>query len=180
MDKKINLKIFEIISTIFIIVGGILLHFLYDWSNENTIVGIFSAINESTWEHLKILFFPMLIMIIIGTYYYKDITNYLCSKTKGLLVSLSFLVIAFYTYSGIIGKNFSSINILIFILSVIIGEIYAYRKINNSINCSNSISLIVLIVLIFSFIVFTFKPPHIGLFKDPVDNTYGIVKEKNT
>lgn len=180
MDKKINLKIFEIISTIFTIAVGILLHFLYDLSNKNVIVGMFSAVNESTWEHLKILFFPMLITIIIGTYYYKDITNYLCSKTKGLLVSLSFLVIAFYTYSGIIGKNFASINILIFILSIIIGEVYAYRKINNNTNCSNFISLIVLIVLIFNFITFTFKPPHIRLFKDPVDGTYGIVKEKNT
>ena len=177
MGKKIHLKTFEIISTIFIIIVGILLHFLYDWLDKNVIVGMFSAVNESTWEHLKILFFPMLITIIIGTYYYKDITNYLCSKTKGLLVSLSFLVIAFYTYSGVIGKNFSSINILIFILSVIIGEIYAYRKINNSTNCSNSISLIVLIVLIFSFIVFTFKPLHIGIFKNPVNGTYGIIKE---
>ena len=54
MNNKIKLKTFEIVSTIFIIVSGILLHFLYDWSNNNTLVGIFSAINESTREHLKI------------------------------------------------------------------------------------------------------------------------------
>lgn len=176
MNNKIKLKTFEIISTIFIIVSGILLHFLYDWSNNNKVVGIFSAINESTWEHLKILFFPMLITIIIGSYYYKDVDNYLCSKTKGLILSLLFIVISFYTYTGIIGTNFASINILIFILAVIIGEIYAYKKINNDNSCSSIKSLIILIFLILSFILFTFKPPHIGLFKDPVDGTYGIVK----
>ena len=176
MNNKIKLKTFEIISTIFIIVSGILLHFLYDWSNNNTVVGIFSAINESTWEHLKILFFPMLITIIIGSYYYKDVDNYLCSKTKGLILSLLFIVISFYTYTGIIGTNFASINILIFILAVIIGEIYTYKKINNDSSCSSIKSLIILIFLILSFIVFTFRPPHIGLFKAPVNGTYGMVK----
>ena len=174
MDKKINLKTFEVISTIFIIVGGILLHFAYDWSNENAIVSMFSAVNESTWEHLKILFFPALMTIIVGSYYYKDVDNYLCSKTKGLIVSLFFIVISFYTYSGIVGTNFASINILIFILAIIIGEIYAYRKMNTSIICSNFKALIVLIILVLSFIMFTFKPLHIGLFEDPVDGTYGI------
>ena len=176
MNNKIKLKTFEIISTIFIIVSGILLHFLYDWSNNNTLVGIFSAVNESTWEHLKILFFPMLITIIIGSYYYKDVDNYLCSKTKGLILSLLFIVISFYTYTGIIGTNFASINILIFILAVIIGEIYTYKKINNDSSCSSIKSLIILIFLILSFIVFTFRPPHIVLFKDPVNGTYGMVK----
>lgn len=176
MNNKIKLKTFEIISTIFIIVSGILLHFLYDWSNNNTLVGIFGAINESTWEHLKILFFPILITIIICSYYYKAVDNYLCSKTKGLILSLLFIVISFYTYTGIIGTNFASINILIFILAVIIGEIYTYKKINNDNSCSSIKSLIILVFLILSFIVFTFRPPHIGLFKDPVNGTYGMVK----
>lgn len=176
MNKKINLKTFEVISTVFIIVVGILFHFVYEWSNNNAIIGNFSAVNESTWEHLKILFFPMLITIIIGSYYYKDINNYLCSKTKGLLVSLSFIVIIFYTYSGIVGTNFASINILIFILAAIIGEIYTYNRINNTIKCSNFMALIILEALVLCFIMFTSKPPHIGLFKDPIDGTYGIVK----
>ena len=80
---------FQIISTIFVIILGTLLHFTYNWSNNNPLVGIFSAVNESTWEHLKLIFFPMLITIVIGTIYYKDdYENYLCTKTKGLLISL--------------------------------------------------------------------------------------------
>ena len=118
----------------------------------------------------------MLITRIIGSYYYKDVDNYLCSKTKGLILSLLFIVISFYTYTGIIGTNFASINILIFILAVIIGEIYTYKKINNDSSCSSIKSLIILIFLMLIFIVFPFKPPHIGLFKDPVNGTYGMVK----
>ena len=70
MQKKNSILIFEIISTIFVMVLGTLLHFTYKWSNNNMLVGIFSPINESIWEHLKLMFFPMLITIIIG-YLYK-------------------------------------------------------------------------------------------------------------
>ena len=62
---------FQIISTIFVIIFGTLLHFTYNWSNNNSLIGAFSAVNESTWEHLKLLFFPMLITIIIGYFLYR-------------------------------------------------------------------------------------------------------------
>jgi len=172
--KKISLKKFEIISAIFAITIGTLLHFTYEWSNNNPIVGIFSAINESTWEHLKILFIPMLITTIAGYFYYKDLPNYLCSKTKGILLSMLFVVVIFYTYSGIIGKSFGIINILIFIVAIIVGEIYAYKKIKSNTPCNNLIPKIILLILSISFIVFTFKTPHIGIFKDPVNGSYGI------
>lgn len=45
----------------FVLVLGTLSHFFFDWSGENRLVGIFAAVNESTWEHLKLLFFPALL-----------------------------------------------------------------------------------------------------------------------
>ena len=171
---KTKLLRFEIIMTIFIIIAGILLHFSYKWSNENQIVGIFSAVNESTWEHLKLVFFPMLITIIIGTLYYKDdYENYLCIKTKGLILSLVSIIILFYTYSGILGNNISAINIAIYIISIIIGQIYSYNKLNDIAICNNKIAIVVLITLLISFITFTFYTPEIGIFEDPTTNTYG-------
>ena len=65
MPKKSSILKFEIISTIFIMIVGTLLHFTFRWSNNNPLVGIFSAVNESVWEHLKLIFFPMLIVGII-------------------------------------------------------------------------------------------------------------------
>lgn len=49
----------------FISILGVLLHFTYEWSNDNPAVGLFSAVNESTWEHLKLIFFPMLLLTMI-------------------------------------------------------------------------------------------------------------------
>ena len=51
----------------FLIIGflGTIGHFLYEWTGDNRIVGYFFSTNESTWEHLKLLFFPTLIYSIL-------------------------------------------------------------------------------------------------------------------
>lgn len=165
---------FEIINTIFILVSGVLLHFTFEWSNNNVLIGIFSPVNESTWEHLKLVFFPMLITIFIGHFYFKNnFSNYLCSKVQGFILSALFMIISFYTYAGILGTNYSFINIIIFFISVILGQYYSLKKIISNSSCNN---LIFLIILLIFFIFFTFSPPRIGLFKDPITNSFGINK----
>lgn len=175
MNKKIPLKTYELISTIFAIGIGTLLHFTFKWSGNNPLVGLFSAVNESTWEHLKILFVPMLITTIIGYFYYKEFPNYLCSKVKGIILAMITIVVLFYTYKGILGTSIAFINILIFIIAIVVGEISTYKKIKLNSSCNNNLtSMITLLVLSICFIIFTFIPPHIGLFEDPIDKTYGI------
>lgn len=172
--KKSLIKI-ELISTIFSILFGIILHFTYNYSKNNIIIASFSAINESTWEHLKILFFPMLITTIIGHILLKrKYPNYLDTKTKGILVAISFIIIFFYTYSGIIGKNFPILDISSFIIAIFLEEIYTYKKIKTPSNTNNIMAIKILITLSICFIVFTFFPPKINLFKDPITNSYGI------
>ncbi|MBR6504141.1 MAG: hypothetical protein IKT41_00170 [Clostridia bacterium] len=166
-NKKIFL--FQLFSIIFTSILGTLLHFTYEWSNNNQFVGLFSAINESTWEHLKLLFFPMLITIIIGYFYIgKNTSNFLCAKTIGIILSMLFTITFFYTYSGILGKNIDIINILTFFIAVLLGEYTAYRIMLSEFKCNKKISSFILIILLFCFIIFTFYPPKIGLFQPPI------------
>jgi len=177
MNNRANLIKFQIFSAIFSITLGTILHFTYTWSGNNSIVSLFSAINESTWEHLKLLFFPMLITIIIGYFIFKDTSpNFLCSKTIGIITAMLFTVIFFYTYTGIIGTNYAFLNILIFILSVIIGEYVTYILTINHFRFNNIFCLFILIIFTIFFFIFTFNPPKINLFKDPINGSYGIQK----
>lgn len=170
-----NVLKFEFFSAIFTLVLGTILHFTFDWSGANLIVGAFSAVNESTWEHLKLIFFPMLISTIVGYIYLKkEFSNYLCVKTKGILLALSFIVIFFYTYTGILGKNLSILDIGSFIVAVILAEYYTLKNVSDKSECNNFVQSIILIVLFLCFILFTFFPPHIGLFMDPITGNYGI------
>lgn len=173
--KKI--RQYQIISVIFTFILGTLLHFTYKLSNENQIVAIFSSINESVWEHLKLLYFPMLLTIIIGYFYIgKETSNFLCSKTLGIIISIAFTIIFFYTYTGVLGKDIPAIDITSFFIATMLGEFIAYLLIVNKFKCNNIIAIITLISLFLSFIIFTYFTPNIGLFKDPITGEYGILK----
>lgn len=178
-DKKTILKM-QVFNGIFVAILGTLLHFTYEWSNNNVLVGIFSAVNESTWEHLKLLFFPMLITTIIGYFYFaKGIQNFLCAKTIGIIVAILFTVTFFYTYSGVLGGFIDIINILSFFIAVILGEYVAYKIMISNFICKQKSAIVVLSILLLLFIIFTFISPKIGLFKDPITNNYGIINEIN-
>lgn len=179
MEKKKILR-FQIFSVIFTWILGTILHFLYEWSGDNKIIASFSAVNESTWEHLKLVFFPMLITTIIGFVIIgKDNKKFWCAKTIGIILAMSFIIVFFYTYTGIIGTNFAILDIGSFFVAVILGEYVAYKIMINEEDkqkCNKRIAIIGLICILLCFIIFTYLPPHIGLFKDPISNGYGIQK----
>lgn len=173
-------KGYSIIGFIFIAGLGSLLHFFYEWSGNNLIVGVLSAVNESTWEHLKLFYWPFVLFAGFEYIKYgKDICDFFCIKLKSLLLSFGFIVVFFYTYQGIIGFNIDALNIADFIIAVAIGRIYE-RNANQSNSCTKTGRLICLSSIIaigILFVVFTFVPPHIGLFRDPQSLTYGIPKK---
>ncbi len=173
--NKSKIKNYQIVSTIFVCILGTLLHFTYDFFGQNMIIASFSAVNESVWEHLKLLFFPMLLSTIIGYFYTeKNTSNFLCSKTLGIITSIVFIIIFFYTYTGIIGKSIVFIDIASFFIAVILGEYLAYKLMTNHFKCNNTVAILILTILLICFVVFTYFPPNIELFKDPVTNQYGI------
>lgn len=156
---------------LFISVLGVLLHFTYEWSGDNPIVALFSAVNESTWEHLKLLFFPMLLLTIIELLFTEKRqlpSNYLFARTIGILSGMAFIVIAFYTLTGGFAKLPDAVNIALYFLGVFLA-----LCIENKINRGNSqnhsaFAAIVLLALTIAFFVFTKYPPSIGLFANPV------------
>ena len=167
---KITLK-FQLFSIIFTLITGTLLHFAYEWSNNNIIVAAFSAVNESIWEHLKLVFYPMLLMTIVGYLFFgKNISNYLTARVEGIIIAMSFIIVFFYTYTGILGTNYAILDIGSFFIAVLMGEIFAYKTINSKSKSNEKLSVFVLIIILISFIIFTYSPPKIGLFKDPITN----------
>ena len=166
-NKKSILKV-EIISTIFIMIVGVILHFVYEWSENNIFVGMLTPINESVWEHLKLLFFPMIITLIIGCFYEgKNYENYICAKTLGIISSMIFTVIAFYTYTGVLGESIDFMNIILFFIAVILGQYKSYKNIISNNYCNIKITIVILVIITLLFIYFTFNPLNIGLFRVP-------------
>ena len=155
---------------------GTILHFLYDWLGETIWIAPFSGVNESTWEHMKLLFWPMFIYSIIESFFFKNREDFWCIKLRGILLGLGLIPIIFYTYNGVIGKSPDWINIAIFFISAAFSYIYETRLFNSDkLRCrSSKLALTVLCIVAILFIIFTFATPQIGIFKDPLNNTYGI------
>ncbi len=155
--------------------GGTLLHFLYDWLDGAVWIAPFSGVNESTFEHMKLLFWPMFIFAILQSFFFKGYENFPCVKLRGVLLGLSLIPVLFYTYNGVIGKSPDWINIAIFFISAIIVYVYETRKLNSErLRCkSPRFAFIALCVIAILFVVFTFLTPEIDIFKDPLTGTYG-------
>ena len=156
--------------------GGTILHFLYDWLDGALWIAPFSGVNESTWEHMKLLFFPMFIFSIIQGFFFKDRSDFQCVKLRGILLGISLIPIIFYTYNGVIGKSPDWLNITIFFISAAIAYIYETRLFNSErLVCNSKLRpTVILCIIALLFAVFTFRTPEIGIFKDPLTGTYGI------
>lgn len=156
--------------------GGTILHFLYDWTNQAVWIAPFSGVNESTWEHMKLLFWPMLIYATVQSFFFKERQDFWCVKLRGILLGLSLIPIIFYTYNGVIGKSPDFINIAIFFISAAIVYVYEARQFNKEMtSCkSQGLAFFCLCIIAVLFVLFTFITPQIGIFKDPVTQNFGI------
>ena len=154
---------------------GTLLHFLYDLSGKSLWAAPFSGVNESTWEHMKLLFWPMLIYAALQFFFFRDHEGFLCTKLRGILLGLSLIPLLFYTYNGVIGKSPDWVNIAIFFVSAAAAYVYEARALKRGVPCRHpQIALAGLCLLSLLFTAFTFFPPEIGVFRDPLTGGYGI------
>lgn len=167
MVLKMNrLKRYTLAGVLFTLVAGTLAHFVYEWTGNNMIAGLFFPINESTWEHMKLVFFPMLLYSFFMERKLRD--EYPCIKsalTCGLLSGTFLVPVLFYFYTGVLGFHTLPLDILTFILSVLFGFRILY-KYSCSCKAKPYAAILKLLVCITAicFLLFSYAPPAIGLF----------------
>lgn len=170
-------KKLTIIGIIFIFAFGALTHFLFDISGNLSIVGAIAPVNESVWEHLKLILLPT---FIYGIYEYIKLKgekkNFFTAKAAQIISGMAIIVIIFYSYTAFTGHSILLIDILAFLAAVILGQLISYKIMTSAElpEVVEFISIIVIIAIIIIFIIFTFNPPHNDIFQDPNDGRYGI------
>ena len=162
---------FWLATVLFQIVLGALLHFTYAWSGQNWFVGLFSAVNESVWEHMKLIFTPSLIIMLVGSWCFwkKGLRkNLIFAQGIALLVGILFLIAFFYTYTGAFGiREILALDILSFVLSTFLIQGITVKLVNEErldqpwIRCVGVLLWIVLAAAIFRW---TFQAPNVPLF----------------
>ena len=156
--------------------SGTLLHFLYEWFGEPLWIAPFSGVNESTWEHMKLLFWPMLIFAFFERVSFRHVEDFWCIKLRGILLGLGLIPILFYTYNGAVGKSPDWVNISIFFIAAAATYIYEASKLNKEkLSCKYpKAALSILLIIGILFVIFTFTAPNTGIFVDPTTGKVGI------
>lgn len=171
-----NKKILKIIGVIIAFILCFPFHFFYD-KFPCFLTSIFAPVNESIWEHMKLLFGSIIVSGIIQKLiiiYRKEKVNNICfSNFIGALLSIPIFLILFLPIYFIIGENFI-LTISIMLLTIILSEIISYKIMNQKdFNMENK--TIIFVIIIYSiFTLLTYFPLKNVLFIDPTNNTYGI------
>ena len=156
--------------------GGTILHFLYDWTGGSILVAPLSGVNESTWEHMKLLFWALFLFALGQKLFFRDTINFWCVKLAETLLGILLIPVLFYTYNGAFGKSPDWINIAIFYVSaaaVFLFEGWAFS--HNKLHCKRPrLAFAALCLLGALFVIFTFNPPRLPLFTDPQSGQIGL------
>ena len=97
---KRSIGFLQLIGFVITSIGGTIMHFLYTWFNEPVWLAPFSSVNESTWEHIKLLFWPMFIFAVIQKFFFNNREDFWCVKLRVILLGISLIPVIFYTYNG--------------------------------------------------------------------------------
>jgi len=172
----------ETAGAVVIFLAGSLLHFAYAWIGEWRAdawrpAAFFAAVNESTWEHLKIAFWPGLLWAL-ARYWQTELSAgaYWSARGYGLLSVSMLITIVFYGYTALIGTNLLAMDIILFLLAIAAGQAVflatAWRTSRSKHLRMIGLALVVMQVLAFS--AFTYWPPHLRIFQDPRNGLYGL------
>ena len=163
------LKLFCSIGAVVTIILGVISHFVYDLTGGNFFAGLFFPVNESTWEHLKLLFFPMFAYALVaGKKIEEQVPCIYNAMFTGILAGLGLIPVLFYTYTGILGYNVDWINIATYIISVVVAYYVVYREAQNCPEKETKLLRYLMYALLLAFMIFTVYPPELGIFISPV------------
>ncbi len=179
---KKNLLIWEIGGFLFVGLVGAALHFTFEMSDfSSNVAAYFSSVNESTWEHLKMVFFPGLLFALIEYTYVRDqANNYIVAKVASLFIMPLVITLGWYLYAPAVGRSIFRVDLALFYLAVLIGQVVSYKLLTRPpLEKRFTQYAVGAFVLMFAaFSTFTFYPPRIFLFEHldlKNTNQYGIL-----
>ena len=159
----------ELLGFIFIVLLGSALHFTFEVSGRCWVVGVFSAMNESVWEHLKLAFWPSLFWTgILHTQGPSATRNFWAGRAIAIALPPILIALGFYAYTGILGSHFLVLDIGLFVVSVAIGQLCAVQiyKTNFLVFDLQWLWAGSIVLMTFVFSVASFFPPDLPIFID--------------
>lgn len=152
-------------------------HFMYEWF-PNALFSLFFPVNESVFEHLKMMFtsiiFHGVIDYLLLRCFRQKKDDFLVSLFLSACASIPIFLIIYLPFYYLMGENMF-LNLSCLFITVLISQVISYFVLKSSnFNKLNMVSLfgLILVYIIFGFL--TYYPPINDLFFDLVHEKYGI------
>jgi len=171
------MKKIKFLMVIIIFVMSFFSHFIYNWF-PNFITSIFFPVNESIWEHMKIIYTSILLSSIIEYFIYKvqkiSVNNFWINIPIVSIIGIIVYLIIYLLIDNVIPHNlFVSISLLFIIY--ILTQFISYNILKSkSIPYEKIIGIIAIVLIYIVFTYLTYFPIKSYLFLDTQTNTYGI------
>ena len=167
------MKRIKFIGVIVIFLLTILYHFLYNWL-PNPVFSVFFPVNESIWEHMKLLYSGIFTWGVIEYFILRkkgiSYRNFFSTLFLEMVTSIMIYLIMYLPLYNVFGESMV-ISISLLIVVIILEEIFSYSKENRILD---RISILFIVLGFVVFLCFTYDPPRNYIFYDVVSNKYGI------
>lgn len=175
-----TVRIWEMSGIFAILLLGSALHFAFGLSGHWRPLALVAAVNESVWEHLKLAFWPGFAWAgLEWATIRRQMPNFWVAKAAGLLVMPLVIVGGFYTYTAILGDHSLAVDILLFLLAVVLGQLASSRlaTVASQAPVLTAAGVIVLLALVAAFSLLSYFPPHMELWRDSASGGFGILMD---
>lgn len=163
-------------ETLVITLLGSLLHFTYEWSGKNKFVAVFSAVNESTWEHIKLALSAIFVCTLVDIWWLGGNPNYWVARSMSFLVPIVVIPIIFYGYTSFTKRSILPVDIGSFVVAAFLSTLLFVAILNTQPvgMAGEIISVVVSVIVIVAYLLLTRFPLHHSfLFRDPITGQYG-------
>ena len=151
-------------------------HFIYD-SFPSFVTSIFAPVNESIWEHMKILFGSIIlsgvIQKIIVVSKRLEFNNICFSNFVGAISSIPIFLIIFLPIYYNFGHNLV-ITIIIMFITIVISEYIAYKVMMMKDLYQENKTILYVVIVYIIFTILTYFPINNNLFIDSITGILGI------
>jgi hypothetical protein len=160
-------------GALFILVVGTLWHFVYQWSGDNPVLGWLAPVNESVWEHVKLVAVPRLIWNGLTASRLPHRNRLAWAAFLEACTGPAVIVTGYCVYTSVLGRGWFVMDIVLFVLAVAAGRLVNHGVRQGSHRVPGTLPAIVLIVgLLAAFAVFTVWPPELPVFEEPPPGFY--------
>ena len=167
-SEVFSFRWYGVVGTVIISLFGSMFHFAYQWSGCNIFVGSFVAVNESVFEHLKILTLPILLFWLLDGLAYGNVSEHTVAAAAAVYCGVAFLVVVYTITTIASGYESLWFDILLFVASAFVSQCAGWYCVKQKYTCTVTWSACLVGCAVFCHIFFTDHPPELPvIFQDP-------------